>query len=65
MVPVVKSPPANAADARDTGLIPGLGEDPLKKGTTTHSSILAWEISWTEQAGRLRFMGVTKSQTYN
>ena len=24
------------------------GEDPLEKGMATHSSILAWEISWTE-----------------
>ena len=26
----------------------------------THSSILAWEIPWTEEPGRLQFMGVTK-----
>ena len=24
-------------------------EDPLEKGTTTHSSILAWRIPWTEE----------------
>ena len=28
-------------------------EDPLEKGTATHSSILAWRISWTEDAGGL------------
>ena len=28
-------------------------EDPLEKGTATHSSILAWRISWTEEPGRL------------
>jgi len=28
-------------------------EDPLEKGMTTHSSILAWRISWTEEPGRL------------
>ena len=28
-------------------------EDPLEEGTATHSSILAWEISWTEEPGRL------------
>ena len=28
-------------------------EDPLKKGMATHSSILAWKISWTEEPGRL------------
>ena len=35
-------------------------EDPLEKGMATHSSILAWEIPWTEEPGRLQFMGVTK-----
>ena len=29
------------------------GEDPLEKEMTTHSSILAWEIPWTEEPGRL------------
>ena len=29
-------------------------EDPLKKEITTHSSILAWEIPWTEDTGRLQ-----------
>ena len=28
-------------------------EDPLEKGMATHSSILAWEILWTEEPGRL------------
>ena len=28
-------------------------EDPLKKGMVTHSSILAWRISWTEKLGKL------------
>ena len=28
-------------------------EDPLKKETATHSSILAWEIPWTEELGGL------------
>ena len=32
-------------------------EDPLEKGKTTHSSILAWRISWTEKHGRLQSMG--------
>ena len=26
-------------------------EDPLEKGIATHSSILAWRISWTEEPG--------------
>ena len=28
-------------------------EDPLEKGMSTHSSILAWRIPWTEEAGGL------------
>ena len=32
-------------------------EDPLEKGMATHSSILAWGIPWTEESGRLQFMG--------
>ena len=32
-------------------------EDPLEKETATHSSILAWEITWTEEPGRLQSMG--------
>ena len=32
-------------------------KDPLEKGMTTHSSILAWRILWTEEPGRLQSMG--------
>ena len=32
-------------------------EDPLEKGMDTHSSILAWRIPWTGEAGGLQFMG--------
>ena len=31
-------------------------EDPLEKEMVTHTSILAWRISWTEQPGRLQSM---------
>ena len=31
-------------------------EDPLEKEMAIHSSILAWEISWTEEPGRLQSM---------
>ena len=37
-------------------------EDPLEKGVATHSSILAWEIPWTEEPGGLQSMGL-QSQT--
>ena len=33
------------------------GEDPLEKDMATHSSIFAWKIPWTEEPGRLQFMG--------
>ena len=32
------------------------GEDPLEKGMTTHLSILAWRIPWTEEPGGLQSM---------
>ena len=34
-----------------------IGEDPLEKGMATHSSMLAWKIPWTEEAGGLQSMG--------
>ena len=50
---VVKNLPA-VQEAR----VQSLGwEDPLKKGMATHSSILAWEITWTEKVGTLQSMG--------
>ena len=36
------------------------GEDPLEKGMATHSSILAWEILWTEEPGGLQSMGLQR-----
>ena len=35
-------------------------EDPLVKEMATHSSILAWEIPWTEQPGGLQSMGLQR-----
>ena len=35
-------------------------EDPLEKDMTTRSSILAWEIPWTEEPGRLKSMGLQR-----
>ena len=43
----------------DVGLIP-VWEDPLEKGMATHSSILVWEIPWTEELGRLQSMRLHK-----
>ena len=36
-------------------------EDPLEKGMASHSSILAWRISWSEKPGRLQHKGAVKS----
>ena len=35
-------------------------EDPLEKGMATHSSILAWEIPWTEESGELMSTGLQR-----
>ena len=35
-------------------------EDPVEKEMATHSSILAWEISWTEKPGGLQSKGSQK-----
>ena len=35
-------------------------EDPLEKLMTTHSSILAWRISWIEEPGGLQSMGLKR-----
>ena len=55
---MVKNPPAIAEDTGDPSLIPGSGRPgDLAKGLlATHSSILAWEIPWTEKLGRLQSM---------
>ena len=46
--------PANARD-----WVQSLGqEDPLEKGTATHSSILAWRILWTKKPGQIQSMGL-------
>ena len=43
-------------------LVLSLGQkDPLEKDRVTHSSILAWEIPWTEEPVRLQSMGWQKS----
>ena len=56
---VLKHLPASAGDAsRSLGW-----EDPLEEEMTTHSSILAWEIPWTEEHGGLQSMQSQKSQT--
>ena len=50
---VVKNPPAK----QETWVQPLGREDPLEEGMATHSSILAWRIPRTEEAGRLQSIG--------
>ena len=62
VVLVVKNQPANAGDIRD--VVSSLGwEDSLEKEMAICSSILACEIPWPEEPGRLQSMGLQKSQT--
>ena len=51
---MVKHPPTmQETQVRSQG-----GEDPLEKEMATHSSILAWRISWTEEPGGLQSLGL-------
>ena len=53
-------PKASAYNAGDLGSIPGQ-EDPLEKEMATHSSILVWEIPWTEEPdGLITVDGITE-----
>ena len=52
----------SACNAGDTGSIPRSGRSP-GKGMATHSSILAWEIPWTEEPGGLQSVGLQESDT--
>jgi len=52
---VIKNPPTNVRHAKTW--VQTLGwEDPLQKEMATHSSILDWEIPWTEEHGGLQSM---------
>ena len=50
---MIKNPPA----MQEAQFQPQGQKDPLEKGMTTHSSILAWIIPWTEEPGRLQSVG--------
>ena len=49
----------SARKAGDEGSVPGL-EDAVEKEMATHSSILAWEIPWRKELGRLQFTGLQR-----
>ena len=58
---VVEKSAYNGGDLMQETQLWSLGqEDPLEKGMTTHSSILAWEIQWTEEPGGLQSMGLQR-----
>ena len=50
---MVKNPSSKAGDVRYVDSVPGLGRS-LEKEMATQSSILAWEIQWTEEPGGLQ-----------
>ena len=57
---VVKNLPENAGDV---GSILGWEGRSVEKEMTTHSSVFAWRIPWTEEPGGLESMGSQKNQT--
>ena len=59
MAQQVKNPPASAKDAVRSAS----WEDPLEEEMTTHSSVLAWGIPWTEEPGGLQSTGLRESYT--
>ena len=59
---MVKSLPARQREAQVRSLG---GEDPLEQGMATHSSLLAWEIPWTEEPGGLQSTGSLQRVGYH
>ena len=56
---MVKNLPANSGDIKDK--VQSLGqEDSLEEGMAPHPSILAWEIPWAEETGRLQPIGLQR-----
>ena len=56
VAPMVK----NLSAMQETRVQSGGWKDPLGEEMATHSSILAWEISWTEEPGGLQSMGLQR-----
>ena len=50
----------SASNAGKTQIWSLVREDSLQEGMSTHSSILAWRIPWTEETGRLQSMGLQR-----
>ena len=56
----MQNPPVNAGDA---GSIPGPGGPPGEE-MATHSSVLAWEILWTRESGRLQSAAAAAAKSF-
>ena len=56
MVQMVKNPPV----MQETQVQSLSQEDPLEKGIAIYSSTLAWRIPWTEEPGRLQYIGLQR-----
>ena len=54
---MAKNPPAKEQQTRSLG-----GEDPLEEEMATSSSLLAWEIPWTEEPGGLQSRGLRRAR---
>ena len=59
---IPRLPPSGSVVKNPTAMqetqVQSLGrEDPMEEGMVTHSSILAWEMPWTEEPDRLKSMG--------
>ena len=59
---MVKNPPTSVEDARNAGLVPGLGRSP-GEGNGNPLQYFCLENPWTEEPGGLQSVGVTKSRT--
>ena len=58
---VVKKSASQCRRCRRHGFYPRVGKIPWRRKWQNHSSILAWEIPWTEESRELQFMGVAES----
>ena len=61
---MVKNPPTNAGDTKDTSLIPELRRSPGgRNGNPLQYWSIVWEIQWTEESGRLQSTELPESHT--
>ena len=59
---MVKNLPANARDGKRGEFNLWIGKIPLEGDMTTHCSILAWKIPWTEEPDRLQAIGLATNE---